>query len=52
MWNLNAVDVIALSCIMCDSLCFERQFSSTILPDGVPVTVSMRGGEGAKEMYT
>ena len=26
------------------------QFSSTVLPDGVPVTVSMRGGEGAEGM--
>ena len=26
------------------------QFSSTVLPDGVAVTVSMRGGEGAEGM--
>ena len=28
------------------------QFSSTVLPVGVPVIASMRGGEGAEEMYT
>ena len=26
------------------------QFSSTVLPDGVPITVSIRGGEGAEGM--
>ena len=27
------------------------QFSSTVLPDGVAVTVSMRGAEGAEGMW-
>ena len=27
------------------------QFSSTVLPVGVPIMVSIRGGEGAVEIY-